>query len=64
MWEGRHLSKGQLPHQPTASGQELLGAEGGGYVQKQHRSALILILKLVTGGLTSIILIVLSTVNL
>ena len=36
--------------------------QGGGYVQKQQ-SALTVVLKLVTDGLTSVILIVLSTVN-
>ena len=36
--------------------------QGGGNMQKQQ-SALTVILKLVTGGLTSVILIVLSTAN-
>ena len=38
-------------------------AEGGGYMQKQQ-SALTIALKLIIGGLTSVILIALSTINL
>ena len=38
--------------------------EGGGYLQKTAQSALTVILKLVTGGLMSVILIVLSAVSL
>ena len=60
---GRHLSKAQLPQPLTISGQELLETEGGGFIQKAQ-SALTVALKLVIGGLTIIILIVLSTVDL
>ena len=59
--EGGRLSKGQLP--VTDSGQELLEAEGGGYIQKQNYQ-LTVTLKLVISGLTSVILTVLSTVNI
>ena len=59
--EGGRLSKGQLP--ATDSGQELLEAEGGGYIQKQNYQ-LTVTLKLVIGGLTSVISTVLSTVNI
>ena len=62
-WEmrGRQMPV-QRPAAPTDSGQELLETEGGDYVRKQL-SALTVILKWVSGGLTSI-LIVSGTVNL
>ena len=47
----------------TVSGQELLEAEGGGYIQKQNYQ-LTVTLKLVISGLTSVISTVLSTVNI
>ena len=45
------------------SGQELLEAEGGGYIQKQNYQ-LTVTLKLVIGGLTNVISTVLNTVNI
>ena len=56
----------QRPTPPPAHSQwaRALRGWGRGLCAETARSALILILKLVTGGLTSIILIVLSTVNL
>ena len=45
------------------SGQELLEAEGGGYIQKQNYQ-LTVTLKLVIGGLTKVISTVLNTVNI
>ena len=44
-------------------GHELFSTDGGGYMQKQQ-SALTVTFRLVTGGLTSVILVVLGTVNL
>ena len=61
--EGGHLFKGQLPHlQPEE--EELLWTEEGSYLQTKYSQALTVIFKLVIGGLTSIILVVLGTVNL
>ena len=64
---GRHLSKGQLP--PTTGNQsgrrfyrQRLGS--GELHAETAQSALTFISKLVIGGLTSVILVVLSTVNL
>ena len=62
-WEmRRRQTPVQRPAAPTDSGQELSEAEGGDHVQKQP-SALTVVLKWVSGGLTSI-LIVSGTVNL
>ena len=65
---GRHLSKGRLPHTPPHSRQ----AEGESFYRHSDgqlhveiaQSSLTVIFKLVLSGLTSIILIVLGTVNL
>ena len=64
-----HLSKGQLPAPPPATrqpvGQELLWTElGRGLHAVRARSALTVIFKLVIGGLTGVILVALSPVNL
>ena len=60
---GGHLSKGQLPP-PDNQGARVFIGRGRGLRVEAAQSALTIILKLVIGGLTSIILIVLSTVNL
>ena len=63
--KGRLLSKGQFPT-TTTSGQEHLQVEGGGYMQKQHSQLGQSSWNWSCGGLTSVILIVLSidTINL
>ena len=62
--EGGYLSKGWLPQPLTISAQELLIDRGRELYVETTESALTVILKLVTSGLTRFILIVLSTVNL
>ena len=62
--EGGLLSKGQLPpHGDNQWGRAFTG-RGRGLRAETARSALTVILKLVIGGLTSVILIVLSTIRL
>ena len=61
-WEGGHLSKGQPSHHWQSVGKELLQTEGRHYAETAQ-SALTITFTLTFGGLNSIILIVLSTVN-
>ena len=58
-----HLSKGQLPL-PRQSGGESFYRQREGPPAERAQAALTVILKLVIGGLTSVISIVLGTVNL
>lgn len=60
---GRADSCPKAHSQLSISGREFLQGEGASYLQKQH-SQLTVILKLVISRLTSVILTVLSTVNL
>ena len=62
--EGRHLSKGSPPPPPDNRGARAFIGGGKGLHVETVQSALTAILKSVIGGLTSILLIVLSTVNL
>ena len=65
--EGKYLSKGQLQlWQPVGQGLFFffLKKEGRGYLQKTEQSALTVTFKLAMGGLTSVILVVLGTVNI
>ena len=55
-----NLSKGRLPPRPNSHGARAFIGEGRGLHAERAQSAL----KLVIGGLISVILIVLSTVNL
>ena len=65
---GRHLSKGRLrhtpPHSRQAEGESFYQHSGGQLHVETAQSSLTVIFKLVLSGLTSIILIVLGTVNL
>ena len=65
---GRHLSKGRLrhtpPHSRQAEGESFYQHSGGQLHVETVQSSLTVIFKLVLSGLTSIILIVLGTVNL
>lgn len=61
---GEERMSAQRPTPPTDNQwARALWAEGAGYMQKQQ-SALTVTLNLIISGLTSIILIVLSTINL
>ena len=63
--EGGWPSKGPLPHPQPPAGQELLETEvGGGLHAETAQSALTVTVQLGIGGLSSSILVVLSTVNL
>ena len=61
--EGGFLSRGQLPHPRQSGGKSFYRHREGAHAETA-RSALTVILKLVIGNLISVILIVLSTVNL